>query len=87
MATFNATGVASEKRYCRLYNGRIRMGGYVGFKPFHAKVTFDGTRIIAVTDAFMPSADMPSLAEIIPSMCETFGYDLDEVGRQQAVLG
>lgn len=63
------------------------MGGYVGFKPFHAKVTFDGTRIIAVTDAFMPSADMPSLAEIIPSMCETFGYDLDEVGRQQAVLG
>lgn len=86
-ATFDASGDPSEERYCGLYNARNRMGGYVGFKPFHAKVTFDGTRIVAVTDVFMPSAEMPSLAAIIPRMCETFGYDLDEVGRQQAVPG
>lgn len=86
-ATFDASGGPSEKRYCGLYNAKNRMGGYVGFKPFHAKVTFDGTRLVAVTDVFMPSADMPSMAAMIPGMCETFGYDLEEVGRQQAVPG
>lgn len=86
-ATFEGTASASGMFYCGLFNAKNRMGGYVGFKPFNAKVTYDGSRIIAVTDIFIPTADMPALAAIIPRTCEIAGYRLDEVARQPAMPG
>lgn len=86
-STFEGAASASAMSYCGLFNAKNRMGGYVGFMPFNAKVTYDGSRIVAVTDIFIPTADMPALAAIIPRSCEIVGYKLNEVAQQPAMPG